>query len=466
VAQVCALVRYTVLARLLGPEQLGLAATLVVTAQFFESISDSGSDRFLIQDLEGDSIRVQRFVQLLLASRGVLVAACLICFSGLLATFYGAPALAPAFVFLAAAPLIYGFLNLDMRRLQRHNDFQVEGVALLLSESASVLVTVIAAFATRDFTAIIYGLVTRSLVVVIVSHAMAKRRYGLGFAKEVAVRLAGFAAPLMLNGLLVFFGSQGDRLLVAKRLGAAELGHYSAVLLLIYYPSGILLRYLTAMHLPKVAASRSDPAAYNRAVDAVAGQALLVGILMSCGFTAVGPTAIAVLFGGKFVLPTLTICLVGVLQSVRFIRLWPNTVALGIGRSGIVLANNIARMIGLPAALAGASLFSGLPGMLVGLIGGEFAALAAALVMLSRQGVRPRPYDFDRFAIVSAAAILEVAWVVALTAPTFVEVGLLLAASVGLGFWTATRERLLIGDLVSQATRLWTARDAKQGPIG
>ena len=54
VAQLCALARYTVLARLLGPEQLGLAAILILTAQFFESVTDSGSDRFLVQDRGGN----------------------------------------------------------------------------------------------------------------------------------------------------------------------------------------------------------------------------------------------------------------------------------------------------------------------------------------------------------------------------------------------------------------------------
>ena len=46
--------RYVILARLLGPEQLGLAATLLLTAQFFESLSDTGANRFIVQDARGD----------------------------------------------------------------------------------------------------------------------------------------------------------------------------------------------------------------------------------------------------------------------------------------------------------------------------------------------------------------------------------------------------------------------------
>ena len=53
-AMVCALLRYVLLARILGPEQLGLAAILILTGQFFDFISDVAADRFLILDKQGD----------------------------------------------------------------------------------------------------------------------------------------------------------------------------------------------------------------------------------------------------------------------------------------------------------------------------------------------------------------------------------------------------------------------------
>src|SRR5689334_8515196 len=63
VAQASALARYVVLARMVGPTELGLAATLILTAQFFESISDTGADRFIVQDATGDTPATQGLVQ-------------------------------------------------------------------------------------------------------------------------------------------------------------------------------------------------------------------------------------------------------------------------------------------------------------------------------------------------------------------------------------------------------------------
>ena len=91
VAQICALARYTVLARLLGPEQLGLAAILILTAQFFESVTDSGSDRFLVQDRGGDDPALLRLTHLVSLGRGLVIAGPLILLAGPLASLSGAP---------------------------------------------------------------------------------------------------------------------------------------------------------------------------------------------------------------------------------------------------------------------------------------------------------------------------------------------------------------------------------------
>src|SRR5271154_793955 len=80
VGQTSGLFRYVVLARLLGPEQVGIAATLVVTSSFFDMISDVGGERFVVQDRDGGMVEVQNLVQSVAVGRGALVAlAVLIC---------------------------------------------------------------------------------------------------------------------------------------------------------------------------------------------------------------------------------------------------------------------------------------------------------------------------------------------------------------------------------------------------
>src|SRR5947209_10059109 len=145
-SQAAALLRYVLLARILGPEQLGYAAMLILTAQCFESISDTGADRFLIQDAEGDTPVMQGFVQLIMLGRGVLIAIALAAFAVPLAGLYKSAALVPGLIALGLAPLIGGFTHLDIRRLQRHHDFWPESITTMVGEIVGLAATGAAAW--------------------------------------------------------------------------------------------------------------------------------------------------------------------------------------------------------------------------------------------------------------------------------------------------------------------------------
>ena len=447
-AQVCSLARYTVMARLLGPEQLGLAALLLLTSQFFESISDSGGDRFLIQNPDGDKPAVQKLVQLVCVGRGVFISLGLLFAAYPMASIYHQPPLAMGLMILAVAPLIGAWMHLDYRRAQRAHDFRPEALGIVAAELICTVVIIIAVYCTRNFTAILYGLIARPLVQVIVSHLTAKRPYAIGYSKEYAGRLATFAGPLFINGLLLFIGSQGDRVLIGHRLGVSDLGHYTAVLLLVSSPASMVSRILGATNLPVISAARGDPARLKQAADRLAGRALLLALGIAAGFALVAPAAISLFYGPAFHLPVTVVALIGMLQAARFIRLWPSNVALGVGASRIVMINNIARLVALPAALAGFATLGGLPGVLVGFIFGEFTALTVALALLNRQ-VGFRAWNgWDRVAAFAAAFAVIYGAAAAADADHYASAGLLATLLVALAAGVALRERATIVEVV------------------
>ncbi len=385
-SQLFALLRYVVLARLLGPHELGLAATLILTAAFFEAVSDTGSDRFLVQDKDGDSPTMQGVVHAVMAARGVLIASALALTAGLLAALYKAPDLQVSLIALGAAPLIAGFAHLDMRRVQRTDDFRPESAVMFVSETLSLIATAAAAWIVRDHTAVIYGLVVRAVALVAVSHFTANRPYRWAFAGAEMRTFGVFAAPLAVNGFLLFLGSQGDRVVIGGALGPAALGYYSAVLLLVYYPAAMLGRFLSGLHLPQLAGSKMDPTAFADRHRTYAARMLLLGAAIVIGFTAVGPLMTPLLYGRAFAQPLQVFAFLAVLQSLRFVRLWPTNVAVSLGQSLIVMLNNVARMAALPFAFAAAAMFGTLEAIIAAFIAGEVAALVAALVLLRRAG--------------------------------------------------------------------------------
>lgn len=453
-AQICALVRYVLLARLLGPEQLGLAAILVLTASFFDLISDIGGDRFLIQDPDGDEERVQCLVQLALVFRGVSTAVALAVFALPVAHYYDAPVLGPAIIIFGLSPLIMGFQHLDIRRKQRHNDFRLEATCSLVSEAVGIVATVTAGLLTRDFTAVLWGTTTRSAASVLCSHVVAERPYRIGTSKGDASRLFRFSFPLMANGLILFLGGQGDRVLVGHEIGFAGLGQYSAVILLIYYPCAMLQRYVHAIYLPMIAASRSSKQELVRIGNSLGSQTLLLSLCMVIGFAIVAPKVVTVLYGQRFTLSVFIVAMIGGLQACRYLAVWPSTIALAMGRSTIVLASNFVRLTAWPAAWVGFLQIGGLEGIVTGFILGELTAFAASMIILNRAHQRPLATGFSQFTRVVVAMGITLGWARMIDHPSPTMIGTLCIAS-SVVCWSLIRsERHEISNAFSATRRI------------
>lgn len=461
VAQLSALLRFTALARLLGPEELGFAAMLILTSQFFQTVSATGSDRFLVQDKDGDSPRMQGLIQAVLVGRGVLIASAMFLFADLIAAVFAAPQLREPLMALALAPLVGGFIHLDLRRVQRQSDFRPESVSILVSEILSLVGTVVAAWITRDASAVVYGLVLRSAAHVLISHLTAQRPYRFAFERHHAARFSSFAAPLFLNGLLLFFGSQGDRVLVANSLGAEALGHYSAVLLLIYYPTTMLTRMVVGFFLPPLARARDNPERYAEERNRLIGRMTLSAIGILAGFALVAPIATPLLYGPDFVEPLWMFGLIGALQTVRFLRVWPNTLANSIGRSSIILFNSIVRVVALPAAIVVGAFFRSLEAIVIVFFLGEFAALLNGIWLLHRAGALKIWQELGRAGLFLLWVVVICGWtwelnasqpavLVALAAGTLVAVALL------------ATERKVIADGIQQVLKRLRRLKAKR----
>ncbi len=413
-AMVAALLRYVALARLLGPAELGLAATIVVTSAFFDQISDTGSDRFMIQDADGEAPRVQHLVQLVFVCRGLLIASGFLIFAIPISIFFKSPQLAPGLMIFAVSPLLIGFMHMDNRRKQREHDFRTVALMTICGEVVSVVGTVVAAYLTRSFTAILFGLIARSFVMIAVSHLRAERPYRIGYDKEIGPRLAKFARPLVLTGVMLFVGSQSDRVIVGRQLGVTALGHYSSVLLLVYYPSSVFLSFIHSIYVPLVAGARDDPERRNHVIDTLGGQTMLLALAMMMGFALVAPIAVPLLYGARYREPAILLTLIGILQMWRFLIVAPTTTALSIGRSQTVLVGNLMRLLVFPGAYLGLATIGGFVGVVSGFAVAEAIAVIVETVLVARDTRRPLTTGLGRLAmfVLMCGGVLaaEVAW--------------------------------------------------------
>ena len=158
--------------------------------------------------------------------------------------------------------------------------------------------------------------------------------------------------------------------------------------------------------------------------------------------------------------------MIGVLQTTRFMILWPTTVALSMARSVTVFLSNLSRMLVFPFAFLGLRLIGGLIGVVGGFCLGEAVSILVSLMLMNRDIGRPVLTGAHRLALFLGAGALIIAWNLALgraSAPIYLgllAVTALLAATLAKTEATALLEAFEIA-------RNWCRKFARRlAPVG
>ncbi|WP_146348410.1 oligosaccharide flippase family protein [Phaeobacter marinintestinus] len=359
--ELAALARSVILARLLGPEELGKVMLLALALRLVEMASDVSIERLLAQSHDGDDPGLQHNLQGITALRGLALAIILLALAVPLAmAFSDGPAVA-SYALLALVPLIRGFVHLDYRRRERHFDYR--GLAIVDGGAAIVMICVTPVFAALigDHRALLGIIVVQVAAQFLLSHLVAERRYRLLLERDCAVRVWTFGAPLILNAGLLFLTFQADRLIVAGYYGWAELGLYGVALQLALLPAQIAGRAAGSLLAPKF---RRAIAAGNLAQAArpALQSYLALSAVFLLGFGILAAPVIRLVYGQAFVIDQTLIWALGLAAAIRIARTPVSQLALALGKTSIPLRGNILRALAiipaLMAAMAGAPLYA------------------------------------------------------------------------------------------------------------
>lgn len=385
-AEVGSLVRNLLLARLLGAEEMGLAAIVALGLRLVEMAGALGLDRWLVQLPPGRAGRAQATLHGASLLLGATLAAVLALLGPLLVPAF-APAVHPElFLPAAAILLVRGAMHLDYRRQQRHGDFRaafwVEGVPAL----ASCLL--IPPLAELGQGALVWALLAQACLALIASHRCARRPWRPALAPATLAAALRFGAPLALNGMVMFAVLQGDRVLVAAELPAAELARFIVVGQCALLPVLAATRVVLSTELPRLARLREDVPAFLSTFTRDLGLATAAAVLGGAGFVLVAPTLVPLLFGADFGLGGGLAAAFAAAAGIRLVRAIPNVGLMALGRTRALLVAGLPRLAAVACVwlmLASGALGAGTavlePVVLAGAIG-EAASLLVALVLL------------------------------------------------------------------------------------
>ncbi len=439
--QVLAFVRNIIVARLLTPEDVGLGATFWVTVALLQSLSELAADKLLIQAPDGDRRELQANVQSWQVLRGVASAIVLFFIAWPISALFERPDARWAFQCVALVPILRGFMHLDHKRVQRDMRFGQQAAVELTSQAAAVALAWPMCVWLRDYSAFLALIILKEAAVLVTTHALATRRFTLGWNREYVRRLLGFGWPLLVSGLLMFSVMKGDRLIIGAAYNMYDLGLYAVAIGLIMAPAAMLLRVLNPLFFPLLSRVQDDPvrvaAQTRRYAECLGTAAALLAIPM---IVAAAPL-LHFLYGSPYENAASLLAWLAVAQALRLIRNAPTTACVARADTRAALAGNLARAFAVLFALLLALFQTPLVWMAIAAAFGEALALVVVVERALRKHAIPRSATLWVGGLL--VATLALAWSVAGTEVAQTLWAALVASALLVVVFTATALVLL-----------------------
>ncbi|MEZ5885377.1 MAG: oligosaccharide flippase family protein [Paracoccaceae bacterium] len=347
-ASIFLLLRNLIVARLMSPENYGIASTYAISMSVVEMLSYLGLNQLMVVDKDGDNPRFQAAMQGFQVLRGTFSAIVLFLIAYPYAQFLGVERVAWSYEILALIPFINGFQHYDVHRERRHMNFTPTVLVNSIPAFVSVLSLWPLALMFGDYRIMLFALFAQAISMVATTHLTAKRPYRLMLDFGLMKHAARFGWPLLLDGALIFGAFNGERLIVLRELGVTQFAFFSMAFTLTLTPTIVLANSFQSLFLPPLTAAREDGPAFQRLSIAAIESNLAVAVLLMMGTAIVGGPLAYLLLGPKYLSILGVLVPVAALQAIRIAKNGANIVALAIGKSSSSMWCNLIRVASLP----------------------------------------------------------------------------------------------------------------------
>jgi O-antigen/teichoic acid export membrane protein len=307
-----------ILARLLLPEEFGLAMMAVVVASLALIFSDLAFGAALIQRSELDQRDCSTVFWVSVAVGAVFSVACALG-SAVLAQLYSEPRVAP--LFLAISPIFFvtAVGTTHMTLLTRNMEFRRLELRTMISTLAGACVGVTAAALGAGAEAIIAQFLVTAAVGTTLLWFSLPWRPSFVVSLTSLRSLGGFSARVFSSRLLFYVSRNADSLLIGRFLGAAALGAYTIAYNIMLVPFAKIAGPIQEVLFPAFARIQDDRgrigSIWLRTIHVVAAIALPAML----GLVVVAPDFVTVVLGPRWE-PAIELiqilAWVGVLQSL------------------------------------------------------------------------------------------------------------------------------------------------------
>jgi O-antigen/teichoic acid export membrane protein len=369
---------------MLSRGDFGIAATITLTLQMIEILTDLAPDRFMMQSRTAPDDRLLAVAHGMTLARGLLIGAILAIASVPLARFFGVSEADGSFLLMAAVPLIKGVQHLDSRIAQRALDNR----QYLASEIAGQLAALAAAWPLLRWSAgpatVVWLAIVQAAVMTGASHVLARRRYQVRGDGALIREAIAFGWPIWLSAFPLIAVYQADRMIVGYVLGMEALAGYSAAVMMTMVPGLLAAKLGQALVLPLLVGRSREPGEFAR-VYRLMLEGTVVGAAAYLAVCAIGGgTLLTIVFGPQYHDLELLVAWAGAMWAARMVQAVPGMALMAQGATRPLLLAGLVRAAAVPMALVVATLRLPIEAIAMAGLLGEVASLATLTVALAR----------------------------------------------------------------------------------
>lgn len=258
------LISTLILARLLLPEDFGKVAFLALTVNFFNVLSITGTQQYILSKENIDEKDLNTAISLDLLMKGAFWLV-LVCLSAFICDFFNMEDAHTALLVLSLTILIKASRNpgfyLHQKELNYKLLFQVELTAKVLS----VVVVIFLAFLYKSYWAIVIGDLVSSVVLLCGSYKL--HNFRPKFSLERIKVQWTFSKWLFFKGVIGYSKSNLDQMFVTKNFDAATTGSFYMARDIALLPAFDLLNKALTPLLPAFAKSKNSNEKLNQKVS-------------------------------------------------------------------------------------------------------------------------------------------------------------------------------------------------------
>lgn len=310
------------LARILAPEDYGLAALAIVFSGLVLVFSDLALGAAVVQRKHlSDDDRSTAFWMAIGA--GIVFTIVGVLGSGAIASFYGEPEVAPLCMVLSLTFLVTSLATTHEALLVRDMQFGKLERRMMVATLVGAVVAIVVAIKTEDAWAIIAQQVAEAIASSALLWAFSPWRPSLRFSTRSLRELASFSGYLVGHRLLYYFHRNADNILIGRYLGAAALGAYTLAYNIMLFPFARIAGPIQKVVAPAFARLQDAP---ERIADGWIRVVRIVGTISIpalLGLIVVAPDFVRVVLGDKWLsaIPILQVLAwVGLVQSLQSIN--------------------------------------------------------------------------------------------------------------------------------------------------